>query len=72
MPGDTFVARTAAVVKMDTTLAPTRPAAAELEDATLGRVPRLHDQGRAPASAAPAVAAACFRGYRHHSCAHTR
>ena len=34
------VARTAAVVKMDTTLAPTRPAAAELEDATLGRVPR--------------------------------
>ena len=86
---------------MDTTLAPTRPAAAELErpaptarrlaeasispntrraysgalrrldawldgrpleDATLAaHLGELHDQGRAPASAATSVAAACFR-----------
>ena len=93
--------RTAAGVKMDTSLAPTRPAAAELErptptarrlaeasispntrraysgalrrldawldgrpleDATLAAyLAELHDQGRASASAATAVAAACFR-----------
>ena len=95
--GRRHVARTAAGVKMDTTLAPTRPAAAELErpaptarrlaeasispntrraysgalrrldawldgrpleDATLAAyLGELHDQGRAPASAATAVAA---------------
>ena len=95
------MARTAAGVKMDTTLAPTHPAAAELErpaptarrlaeasispntrraysgalrrldawldgrpleDATLAAyLGELHDQGRASASAATAVAAACFR-----------
>ena len=95
------MARTAAGVKMDSTLAPPRPAAAELErpaptarrlaeasispntrraysgalrrldawldgrplaDATLAAyLGELHDQGRAPASAATAVAAACFR-----------
>ena len=93
--------RTAAVVRRMDSLAPTRPAAAELErptptarrlaeaslspntrrayagalrrldawlagrpleDATLAAyVAELHDQGRAPASAATAVAAACFR-----------
>ena len=95
------MARTAAGVKMDTALAPPRPATAELErpaptarrlaeasispntrraysgalrrldawldgrpleDATLAAyLAELHDQGRAPASAATAVAAACFR-----------
>ena len=64
--------RTAAVVTMDA-LAPTRPAAAELErptptarrleDATLASyLAELHDQGPgAPPSASTTVAAACFR-----------